>query len=338
VPVGLTVLVTDYAWPSLDAERRILSVIGAELIVADAGTEEELLRLAPRADAILTCWRPVTAAVLDAAPRCRVVARYGIGLDNIAVDHATRLGILVTNVPGFCVEEVSDHALALLLACARQVVAFARATRTGRWERGSGLPLRRLRGQTLGLIGFGAIARALAIKAHCLGLHVVAYTPRLVPDALGSLGTATNDLGELLRASDYVSVHVPLTNETRRLIGARELALMKPTAYLINTSRGAVIDEAALFRALTEGEIAGAALDVLAQEPPEPDNPLLALDNVIVTPHAAFSSEEAIATLQRRAAEQVATVLRGDIPEYLVNPEARHNTPRYDARAFPTSG
>ena len=322
--MGSTVLVTDYAWPSLDAERAIVGTVGADVLVAAAGTEEELVRLAPQADAVLTCWKPVTPAVLDAAPRCRVVARYGIGLDNIAVAHATRLGIMVTNVPGFCVEEVSDHALALILACGRQVVAFARATRAGRWEQGSRPPLRRLRGQTVGLIGFGAIARALAAKARGLGLRVVAFTPRLPPDALGPLGTVTNDLDELLRAADYVSVHVPLTDETRGLIGARQLAAMKPTAYLINTSRGAVVDEAVLYRALTEGGIAGAALDVLDQEPPAPGHPLLALDNVIVTPHVAFSSEEAIATLQRRAAEQVATVLRGGLPEHLVNPEVLH--------------
>jgi D-3-phosphoglycerate dehydrogenase len=316
----LTVLITDYAWPSLDVEREILEQAGAEMLVAETGKEDEVVGLAPRADAILTCWQPVTPAVLDTAPHCRIVARYGIGLDNIAVEHATGLGIMVTNVPDFCLEEVADHTVALLLACARQIVPCARATRSGRWERGGGPPLRRLSEQTLGLIGYGAIARTVAAKARGLGFRLMAYTPRLAPDALGPLGTATNDLGELLRAVDYVSIHVPLTNETRGLIDEAALRQMKPTAYLINTSRGAVVDEAALYRALTEGWIAGAALDVLTREPPDPILPLLALDNVIVTPHVAFYSEEAIAALQRRAAEQVATVLRGDLPDNVVNP------------------
>jgi len=328
------VLITDHAWPSIDVERRVLSAVGARLIVAEDGDEVELCRLAPLADAILTNWKPVTPAVLDAAQRCRVVSRYGVGLDNIAVDHATRLGMLVTNVPDFCVDEVSDHAMALLLACARRVVVFARATREGRWDLGAGGALPRLRGQTLGLIGYGHIARALMPKALGFGLKVMAYTPHLAPDALAPFGAATNDLDALLRASDYVSIHVPLTTGTRSLIDARALGLMKPTAFLINTSRGPVVDEVALHRALVQGRIAGAALDVLAREPPAPTNPLLALDNVIVTPHAAFYSSEAIEEVEQKAAEQVAQVLRGAVPANAINPtvvqqpNCRLNPPR----------
>jgi D-3-phosphoglycerate dehydrogenase len=315
------VLITDYAWPSLEIERTVLDAVNADLIVAQTGDEGELLRLAPQADAILTCWKRTPPAVLDAAPRCRIVSRYGIGLDNIPVDHATALGILVTNVPDFCLDEVSDHVLALLLACARRVVSFARATRAGVWNLQAGRPMYRLRGQTLGLIGYGNTARALAAKAQALGLNILAYTPRLTSGALETgWGVATNDLDFLLRVSDYISIHAPLTAATRGLLDARALRLMKPTAYLINAARGPIVDEIALHQALVEGWIAGAALDVLSQEPPDPAHPLLALDNVIATPHAAFYSEAAIDELARKAAEHVAQVLRGELPTNIVNP------------------
>lgn len=322
------VLITDYAWPTLDIERGILGAAGAELIVAETGAEAELVRLAPAADAILTCWQRVTPAVLDAATRCRYVGRYGIGLDNIAVDHATALGMLVTNVPDFCQEEVADHALALIMACARRVVPYARATHSGVWDLAAGRPIARLRGQTLGLIGYGSIARTLAAKARGIGFAIMAYTPRLAPGPLpdGTPGTATDDLDTLLAAADYVSIHAPATAETRGLLNARTLRLMKPAAWVINTSRGALIDEAALYQALTEGWIAGAALDVLAQEPAAPDHPLLALDNTIITPHTAFYSEESTAELQTKAARQAAAFLRGETPPNIVNPAVRERT------------
>jgi D-3-phosphoglycerate dehydrogenase len=316
------VLITDYAWPTIEIERGILGAAGAEVIVAETGAEDELVRLAPEADAILTCWQRVTPAVLDAAARCHYVGRYGIGLDNIAVDHATRLGILVTNVPDFCQEEVADHALALIMACARRVVPYARATQSGVWDLAAGRPIARLRGQTIGLIGYGSTARTLAAKARGIGFGIMAYTPRLAPGPLpdGAPGTATNDLAALLAAADYVSLHAPSTPATRGLLDAQTLRRMKPTAWVINTSRGALIDEAALHQALTEGWIAGAALDVLTQEPAAPDHPLLALDNTIITPHTAFYSEESTAELQTKAATQAAAFLRGETPPNIVNP------------------
>ena len=319
--VPARVLVTDYAWPSLDVERRILGEIGAELIVADSGGDDELVALAADADAILTNWKRVPPEALDAASRCLLVSRYGVGLDNIPVDHATELGILVTNVPDFCLEEVSDHAMALLLACARRVVVFARATRGGLWDLAAETGPSRLAEQTIGLIGYGNTARALVPKARGFGLRVVAYTPRATP-ATGEV-ELTNDLDCVLAESDYVSLHAPATRETVGLIGARELRLMKRTAFLINTSRGALVDEDALARALEERWIAGAALDVLRQEPPSADHPLLTLDNVIVTPHAAFYSKTAIAELQTKAATNVARVLTGSLPHSVVNPGVR---------------
>jgi D-3-phosphoglycerate dehydrogenase len=314
------VLITDYAWPSLDIERQLLAAAGAELVVAESGEEAELLRLAPPADAILTNWKQVTPAVLDAAPHCRIVSRYGVGVDNIAVAHASELGIPVTNVPDYCFEEVSDHAMALLLACARRVVSYANSTRHGTWDVKTGRPISRVRGQTLGLVGFGRNGRALAGKAQGFGLKMIIYDPWVAAEAVAPFGTQTADLDALLRAADYVSIHVPLTDATRALINARTLRLMKPSAYLINTSRGPIIDEPALVQALREHWIAGAALDVLVKEPGEPGNPLFALDNAIVTPHASFYSEEAIAELEHKAAERVALALRGQTPPNVVNP------------------
>lgn len=318
----LKILVTDYNWPSLEIEAAILRGAGAELLVAETGAEAELVGLAPQADGILTCWKHVTAAVLDAAPRCRVVSRYGVGLDNIAVAHATTLGIAVTNVPDYCYEEVSDHAVALLLACARKVARFAAATAAGRWDLKAGWPLPRLRGQTLGIIGFGRIGRALAPKAAGFGLKLLVYSPREPQDRPAGV-TWTNDLDELLTTADYVTLHVPLTDATRGLINAATLRKMKPTAYLINTSRGAVIDEAALLEAVKAQVIAGAAVDVLTTEPPAPGHPLMGQPNIILTPHAAFYSEAAIAELQQKAAAHVVQALRGETPDNFINPQVR---------------
>ena len=313
------VLVTDYAWPSLDIERGVLETIGATLLVAETGEEAELVELAPQADAILTCWKPVTPAVLDTADRCVMVSRYGVGLDNIAVDHATKLGMLVTNVPDFCLDEVSDHAMALLLACARRTGLFARATRSGTWDLSAGRPIPRLRGQTVGLLGFGNIGRTLVPKAKGFAFNVIAFDPYVPAEAFAELDVERCEREDVLRRSDYVSIHLPLTPETRGLVDESALRLMKSTAYLINTSRGPIINEEALQRALTEGWIAGAGLDVLVEEPPSPAHPLLAFDNVVATPHAAFYSETAIEELQRKAAENAAQVLDGELPVHIVN-------------------
>ena len=313
------ILITDIAWPNLDIEREALAAIDGELALAGGGSAEEIIALAPQADAILTCWKDVPAEALDIAPNCRVVSRYGIGLDNIPVNHATELGMLVTNVPDFCLEEVSDHVMALLLATARQLFPLARTPDRSGWTRDTPRPIPRVRGQTLGLIGFGNIARALVPKALGFGLRVIAFTPRLRADVAPAGVEVTNDLGVLLAASDYVSIHCPLTDETAHLIDAAALAQMKPSALLINTSRGGVIDESALIQALQDGQIGGAALDVTDPEPPSADNPLLALENVIVTPHAAFYSVASTVELARKAAQNVVTVLKGEVPKTLIN-------------------
>ena len=315
------ILITDIAWPDYEIEREVLSAVEGEIMLAGGGTPAEIIELAPRADAILTCWKDVPPEALDIAPYCKVVSRYGIGLDNIPIGRATELGMLVTNVPDFCLEEVSDHVMALLLATARQLLPLARNPDRSGWTRETPRPIPRVRGQTLGLIGFGNIARALVPKALGFGLRVIAYTPRLQQSDAPEGVEVTNDLAALLSNSDYVSIHCPLTEETAHIIDESALAQMKSSALLINTSRGGVIDEEALIRALQDGRIGGAALDVTDPEPPSADNPLLALENVIVTPHAAFYSVEATAELARKAAANVVTVLQGGVPATLVNEE-----------------
>ena len=315
------ILITDIAWPDLEIEKEVLAAVDGEVMLAGDGTPDEIIALAPQADAILTCWKDVPAEALDIAPNCQMVSRYGIGLDNIPIGRATELGMLVTNVPDFCLEEVSDHVMALLLATARQLFPLARTPERSGWTRETPRPIPRVKGQTLGLIGFGNIARALVPKALGFGLRVIAYTPRLRPQDAPQGVEVTNDLSEMLAASDYVSIHCPLTEETAHLIDDAALAQMKSDALLINTSRGGVIDEEALTRALREGRIGGAALDVTDPEPPSADNPLLTLENVIVTPHAAFYSVAATAELARKAAENVVTVLRGEVPKTVVNAE-----------------
>jgi D-3-phosphoglycerate dehydrogenase len=307
------VLVTDHAWPTLEIERSVLA--GVELLEPASGAEAELVELAGGVDAILTNWRKLPAEALEAAPGCLVVSRYGVGVDNIPVERATALGILVVNVPDFCLDEVSDHAMAFVLACSRRLVSLAR----GPWGHELARGTARLRGQTLGLVGFGQIARRIVPKAQGFGLRVLAWS-RSIADAPASGVEGTRELVRLLAESDFVSLHLPATPDTQGLIGEAELRAMKSTAYLINTSRGSLVDEAALERALREGWIAGAALDVLTQEPPPIGHPLLGLENCIVTPHAAFYSEDAVTELATRAASNVATVLEGRIPTNVVNP------------------
>lgn len=314
------VLITDYAWPSLDIERSVLEPAGVELVIAERGDESELAGLVADADAILSCWKPLTPNVLDLATRCQLISKFGTGIDNIAVEHATKLGIIIANVPDFCLDEVSDHALALLLACARRIVPLVLETRTGDWNPRHAHDLRRIRGRTLTVIGYGAIARTLIPKAKAFGMEIVVYTPRIEAGEIEPGVTATNDLLAALKVADYVTIHAPATDETRNLIDARALAAMKPTAWLINTSRGALIDEPALINALQTGQIAGAALDVLNREPPDADNPLLSMANVLITPHAAFSSRDALEDLQRKATSRILELLRGELPANIVNP------------------
>lgn len=309
------VLLTDRAWPDWEIERRILNEAEADLIEAPDGREETLVRLARDCDAIGTCWARVTANVIAAAPRCRAIARFGIGLDNIDLEAAAGRGIIVTRVPDYCVEEVADHTLALLLAINRNVAFFHLKTKRGEYDLKAGPPMRRLSGQTLGLLGFGRIGQAVYCKARGLGMRVVAWT-RSGDDAGTGCPMAAFD--EVLATSDYISIHLPLTDSTRGIIGTEALGKMRPTAALINTSRGPLVDHAAIDRAVSEGRLAAVALDVFDPEPPDLAQPLFRRERVIATPHAAFVSEESLIELRTRAARQLADALQGRTPENVV--------------------
>jgi D-3-phosphoglycerate dehydrogenase / 2-oxoglutarate reductase len=315
------VALTDYSFPDVDLERRELSAVEADLVVGQCRTEDDVLEVARDAEAMLCDYSPITRRVLDGCPRLRVVSEYGIGVDNVDVAAASALGIWVANVPGFCTAEVADHTLALLLAASRQIIPQDRATRSGAWSfTHAGAPIDRLSDQTLGLVGFGRIARAVCDRARVFGMRVLAWSPSLTAERAAEHGAEAVTLDRLFRESDYLSLHVPATAETRGLVGADRIAQLKPTAWLINTGRGALVDEAALLQALESGRLAGAALDVRQAEPPEPDDQLSRLPNVILTPHSAYYSRRAMAELRETAARNVVSVLRGGAPIWPVNP------------------
>ncbi len=318
------VLVTDYTWPSTDAEAEVLASVGAELVIAETGSETELVELVRDVDAILTCFAKVTASVIRAGERLQVIGRYGIGVDNIDVGEATARGIPVTNVPAYCLDEVAEHTLALLLSLARKVVIFNAAVREGDWSLHTGQssqPIFRVRGRSIGIVGFGKIGRRVGEAATALGLRVLAYDPALSAKDIGRFGVEAAALDAIARQADFVTVHVPLTPATTGMIDATFLGAMKPTAFVINTARGGIVDQDALAQALRDGSIAGAGLDVFDPERIPPDHPLMSAPNLIMTPHVAFYSEESVLELERLAAENVAAVLSGHRPPHIVNPE-----------------
>ncbi|MDQ0678622.1 D-3-phosphoglycerate dehydrogenase [Arthrobacter pascens] len=313
-----TVLLTDRAWPDDSIERGIIEDAGFRFVAgpADPAPVEAINALVAEHQpaAILTCWATVSAAAIDSSAPLRVVARMGVGLDNIAVPAATDHGVQVTNVPDYCVEEVSDHAVGLALAWTRGLVATDREVRAGRWNP-AGARLRRLSNLTCGVIGYGRIGRATAAKLKALGARVVISDPHPPADT-GGIEAMTLD--GLLAASDIVVLHAPLVPQTHHLIGARELALLPQDAFLVNVSRGGLVDTAALMAALQSGKLGGAGLDVLEEEPTVPAG-LLAHPGVIVTPHIAFASDASVIDLRRSAAEEVVRVLRGEPANYPCN-------------------
>jgi len=315
--VALKAVITDHHYTDIGSAMRVLSDADIEVVVCACRDEGDALEAGRDADAVINQHVPITARALDAWPRCRGVVHFGKGVDNIDVDAATERGIWVANVRDANWDEVSNHVLALLLAWARGLPAFDRGVRAGVWSYRLAVPRHRLAGQTLGIVGFGDIGHMLAAKAHALGLKVLASARHPTPTE----HVTFVELDTLLRCADYVSLHLPLTAATTHFIGARELALMKRSAFLINTSRGRVVDQASLVAALQERRIAGAGLDVTDPEPPAPNDPLLALDNVILTPHAAWYSEESREHVTVHAALEVIRILRNERPKSPVNPE-----------------
>ena len=320
-----TVVIADYDYGDVDIERAIIEAAGLRLVAAQCKTEDDVIEAARDADAIIAQYATVGARAIDAFTRCRVIARYGTGVDIVDVDAATRRGILVTNVPNdWCQNEVADHAMALLLAAARKICAYDRATRAGVWRWQSGEPIHRMQGRTLGLLSFGAIAQAIAARAHAFGMLVTAHDPYMARDDVAAHGASPVSFDDLIEHADYLVIQAPLTKETHHLIGEAELRRMKPTLILVNTARGPIVNDDALYLALKEGWIAGAGLDDIEEEPAKqrdwkPENPLFGLDNVVITPHAAYYSDEAIHTVRDFAAHEVARVLTGRAPLSPVN-------------------
>ena len=298
-----------------------LASMNAELVGVDCATEEEIIEAARDADAVLTGGARMTRRVMEGLPKCRAIVRYGIGYDTVDVDAATDNGILVVNIPDFCWEEVSNHAIVLLLACAKKLVILNNAVKQDSWGASTRAmrPMVQVHRQTLGLVGCGNIGRMRARKAQCFGLRILGYDPYVDKSLAEDYGITLVNLPELLKESDFVSLHTFLNEETRHLIGEKELKQMKPDAYLINTARGSVVDEPALIKALREKWIAGAGLDVFEKEPADPDNPLLKMDNVVVTPHSASYSDAAFKRLRTSVGQEAARVLSGRWPRNVVN-------------------
>ena len=315
------VAVSDSVFPNLEPARAVLSKIGAQLHLAEEAKPEAILRVAKDADALFATYAKITAEMIRQMRRCRIISRFGIGVDNVDIPAATERGIVVTKVPDYCIDEVSDHAMALLLSAVRKIPFANSMVHAGKWEMPAVVPIHRLRGTVLGLLGFGRIPQLVAPKAQAFGIRVVSHDPYIPKEVFERARVESVEFKELLKVSDYVSIHSPLLPETQGLFNAEAFRQMKPGAYLINTARGPIVDEAALAHALDAGQIAGAALDVMPKEPPT-SSPLFGRPNVIVTPHTSFYSEESLVDLQTKAAEEVVRVLKGEAPKNPVNPEA----------------
>jgi D-3-phosphoglycerate dehydrogenase len=321
------VVLTDSPFPNLEPTREALSSISAELRVLPVASEDSIIEASRDADAVLVTYAKITARAIVQMTRCRVISRFGIGVDNVDIEAATRQGIRVTRIPDYCLDEVSDHTLALLLALARKIPFANSMVHNGRWDLSATTPIHRLRGSVLGLLGFGRISRLVAQKAAAFGMRVIATDPYASAESIDRARVERVDFEQLLSLSDYVSIHSPLLPETRHLFSASAFHRMKNSAYLINTARGPIVDETALVEALEEGQIAGAALDVLSEEPPT-DSRLFRRDDVILTPHMSFYSIESLAELQKRAAEEVVYALTGRPTNNAVSPEALNDTPK----------
>lgn len=303
---------------SLTPEKALLDEIDAEIIADECKTEDETIEICKDADALMVQHAKITRRVIENLSKCKIIARFGVGYDSVDVKAATDHGIMVANVPDYCVDEVSSQVIAFIMALSRKIALLNNSVKSGNWDFQIAVPIFRLQGQMLGIIGLSRIGSATAKKALGLGFKVQAYDPYV---SHSDLDVTFVDLDELLQTSDFISIHTPLTDETYHLFGRNELRKMKKEAFLINTARGGIIDEAALYGALKAGTIAGAAVDVFEQEPPSPNNPLLKLDNFIVTPHCSFYSEQSNNLLQLETTRAVVAVLNGGTPRSLVNPE-----------------
>jgi D-3-phosphoglycerate dehydrogenase / 2-oxoglutarate reductase len=321
----LKVVITDFDYGDNKIERGILEPAGIEVTALQAKSEDDLLAAARDCDAMMNQYARVGAKTIAAMTRCKVIARYGVGVDIVDVDAATKRGILITNVRDYCTEEVADHAIALWLTLARKLAQFDRATHQGIWRWQSGAPIHRIRGQVMGIVSFGKIGQTIALRAKAFGVDIIVYDPYQQEDVIAAHEAQKVSKDELIRRSNIIMMQVPMTPETRHFLSAREFAAMQQGVIIVNTGRGPTIDNTALYKALRSGTVAGAGLDDPEEEPAKranwspTENPLFSLANVIVTPHAAYYSEQSIRLARETAASEVRRVLTGQRPLYAVN-------------------
>jgi D-3-phosphoglycerate dehydrogenase len=311
------VVITDCDQGSIEEERAVFSKLGVDLDWAQISGEEEMVSRCHDADGLIIQYAPLTRWVLERLSRCKVMSRYGVGVDTIDLQAATELGIIVANVPDYCVDEVSDHTVALFLSLVRKVILLDRSIRSGSWDFRVAIPIHRLKGMTYGIVGCGRIGRGVAKRVSAFGLRVIGYDPYLTE----ADGVQLVSFGRLLPEADFISIHCSLTESSHHFFGRDQFRSMERRPLVMNLSRGPIIDEMALIEALERGWISGAALDVLEKEPPDTNNPLLRRENVILTPHIGFYSEESKSEMKRRTAENVSSVLTGKLPDSVVNRE-----------------
>lgn len=312
------VYVTDTRHQDYEIERTMLAAADCELITCQCETEDDIIRECADADALLVDLAPATARVVSSLPHCRVINRYGVGYENVDIEECTKQGIQVTYVPDYCMDDVSEHVLALMFSCLRHTALRDHHIRQGEWNIHQ--PSFRLGGKTLGLLGFGKIARSLAHKCSGFGFKdILAYDPYLSAEEISANGAKKAELRELLTQSDIVSLHLPVTEETRHIMNEDTLSYMKPTAIFINTARGVMVDDAALIRALKNNKLMAAGLDTHNIEPLPKDSPFFAMDNVVLTDHTAYSTIEGEKDLKRKSAQNIIDVLYGRAPKYPVN-------------------
>ena len=317
------VVITDCDHGSIEEEKEEFSQMGAELILAQVQKEEDLIRVCKEADGLINQYASLTRRVFENLPKCKVVSRYGVGVDSVDLKAATDFGIIVANVPDYCIDEVANQTISMILTLIRKTAFFDQKVKSGQWDFRVGIPIYRMKGKTLGLIGCGKIGLEVGKRMSAFGVKVITFDPYLDKT---SEGIELKDLDTVLKESDMISVHCPLNDSTRHLIDDKAFKKMEKKPILINTSRGPIVDEKALIQALEQGLISGAGLDVLEKEPPDVQNPLLKMENVILSPHAGFYSEESISELKRRTAQNVSAVLMGRWPGSIVNREVRGKT------------
>lgn len=322
-PGAPVVVITDCDHDSFGAEIAVARQAGVELRLAQARTHDEVVAAAAGAAGLVVQYAEITAAVVDALPGLRVISRYGVGVDSVDVAAASARGVVVCNVPDYGTEAVSDHAIALALSASRGIARLDRGVRAGRFDLEAIRPVPQVRGSVFGVVGLGRIGHATALKARGLGHDVVGFDVLAPAGATEYHGVPTAPLEEVLRRADVVSLHTPLTDATHHLVGARELALLRPTAVLVNTSRGGVVDTEALVVALREGRLRAAGIDVHEDEPVPLGHPLTQLDNVVLTPHLAWYTEESYTELKRRTLENVVEAIAGRAPRNVVTEETR---------------